>query len=755
MKYTAFFFVFWIVQIVQAQQLYKEKYRPQFHVSPSRGFMGDPCGTLKFRGTYHLHWWGHARSNDLVYWTELNTNALQGTPGGFGNWTGSAVMDLHNTSGFGVSPDNPPMVAVYTLHENATGIQRQAISTSFNYGSFQYYSGNPVINSSLKDFRDPQVFWHKPTNRWVMVITKPVDKAVEIYSSPNLKDWTYESVFKGRGAEKELWEVPDLFPLPLNGDTTNEKWVMACGMGPNRMQYWVGSFDGRTFTLDTEDNLLTGKYFGGDVIADFEQAGYGNWIVSGTAFGSGPTLNGTLPDQQSVKGYSGHQCVNSFHNGDNTTGKMTSPEFTITKRNINLLIGGGTGANLTVKLIVNGVAVATIANTSETETMRWRGVNVTNWIGQMAKIEITDNATGGWGHILVDHIVQSDVLFDTRIENANWADWGIDFYAAKSFNNYDTADTDKRRIWLGWVGNWTYARNVPTQGWQGCESLPRELMLSSSGEGFRLKQKPVTEFAKLRKEEYKLNNLQFVGTYPIEAFKPTWNVYEMQVSFKVTRKNQIFGLNLAEGTGQKITISYDVNTSNLSVSRPTDKFTFSYIRESKAPLPVPADSIIKLHIYLDQSSIEVFANDYETALTSLTFLDQINTGISLFSNNGNVLVPEFKVWPLKSIWGVLPPVAPDPPDTTTPIDTTHQPVVKKKILYPNPLMAGDSLNYYLLDSAQSIVLYDKIGRKISEFKRTENGKIKIPRELKAGIYFLRLQTSKEKITKRLIVRQRE
>ena len=102
-----------------------------------------------------------------------------------------------------------------------------------------------------------------------MVVTKPIGRSIEIFSSENLKDWTLESIFNGRGAKREVWEVPDLFQLPLNDDPNNMKWIMSCGMGPNRMQYWVGDFDGSTFTLDTNDNLLTGKHVRGELLADF------------------------------------------------------------------------------------------------------------------------------------------------------------------------------------------------------------------------------------------------------------------------------------------------------------------------------------------------------------------------------------------------------------------------------------------------------------------------------------------------------
>jgi|GEM_PF-5335771 len=138
-------------------QDYTEPYRPQFHVTPQFGFMGDPNGPIKYNGKYHLFYWGHFTSEDLVHWTQLNANALYGTPGGYGNWSGSVVVDEQNTAGFNTVEDTA-MIAVYTLNQNSTSIQQQAISFSLTHVGFQYYQGNPVIPYNGPDFRDPQVF---------------------------------------------------------------------------------------------------------------------------------------------------------------------------------------------------------------------------------------------------------------------------------------------------------------------------------------------------------------------------------------------------------------------------------------------------------------------------------------------------------------------------------------------------------------------------------------------------------------------
>ncbi len=740
LKQISFLLLFFTTLLSNAQVRYAELYRPQFHATPRTGFMGDPNGPMRFDGKYHLFWWGHMVSDDMVYWQELNSNALNGTPSGFGNWSGSVAMDINNTAGFNTQEDTA-MIAVYTLNDNATRIQHQAISISLDHSTFDYFDGNPVIESDQPDFRDPQVFWYEPTSMWVMVITKPLDRAIEFYTSPDLKTWTYKSKFQSiRGAVKEVWEVPDLFQLPVNGDLNNKKWILTCGMGPNRMQYWIGDFDGTEFTLDANDNLLTGKQVEGLVFANFE-SNYNGWTIEGTAFGSGPA-SGTLANQDPVIGYTGQKLVNSYIDGDASTGKMTSADFTISKRFINLQIGGGAGNGLDFKVIVDGNEVEKIRSTRNSEAMQWRAIDVSAHMGKTARIEIIDEATGGWGHLLVDHIVFSDFEYDTRLENANWADWGHDFYAGKSFRDYDEADD--RKIWLAWMGNWTYARDVPTNPWKGCESIPRELSLQNDGNGYQLIQKPIVELQKLREDEYVKSNFSVEGTQEITGFQPEWNVYEIQVSFRITKDNQVFGLNLAEGDDSKLEIKFDSHNSVLSIDRGTEPFSYAFKRITKTPIVLPADSILDLHIFLDQSSVEVLANDYKTSTTCLYFNSPKAKKISVFSENGLVQVSEFKAWKLKSIWGmsVDDMVLPEEPEI---LDIQK----KEPRVYPNPIPQGGVLRINSTD-VETLKLTDMTGRSTLVLKREMNG-YQLPKHMAAGIYLLTIKSGAQLRTTKLIV----
>lgn len=148
------------------------------------------------------------------------------------------------------------------------------------------------------------------------------------------------------------------------------------------------------------------------LISDFEGQDYGAWKTTGEAFGSGP-VRGTLPRQMDVSGFKGKGLVNSFHQGDVTTGTLTSPEFTISRDFISFLIGGGGWEGKTcMNLLVNGriVRSATGPNTEPggSEALAQASWDVSEFRGKTAVLEIVDAATGGWGHINVDHILQTD-----------------------------------------------------------------------------------------------------------------------------------------------------------------------------------------------------------------------------------------------------------------------------------------------------------------------------------------------------------
>lgn len=259
-----------------ASAQYAEQHRPQVHFSPPTGWMNDPNGMVFFEGEYHLFYqyypdstvwgpmhWGHAISTDLMHWENLPIALYPDSLGYI--FSGSAVVDVNNTSGFG-EEGKPAMVAIFTYHDmegqkaGKKDIESQGIAYSTDKGrTWTKYENNPILKSpGTPDFRDPKVSWNAETKKWIMTLA--VGDHISFYSSPNLKDWKFESEFgKGIGAHGGVWECPDLLQLPVNGKADQKKWVLIVNInpgGPNggsATQYFVGEFDGHKFTNESTE----------------------------------------------------------------------------------------------------------------------------------------------------------------------------------------------------------------------------------------------------------------------------------------------------------------------------------------------------------------------------------------------------------------------------------------------------------------------------------------------------------------------
>lgn len=251
----------------------REHFRPKYHHTPKYGWMNDPNGMFYKDGVWHLafqwnpygsQWenmtWGASTSRDLIHW-DAQPAAIEAD--GLGTiFSGSCVVDKENTAGFGKGA----IIAYYT---SAGEAQTQSMAYSTDGGkTFKKYSGNPVLVASVPDFRDPHLFWHAETQRWIMLLA--VGQEMQIYSSANLKQWTMESRFGAEyGNHGGVWECPDLFRLPVRG-TGQQKWVLVCNINPggpfggSATQYFVGNFDGHKFTCDSRPEVTKWMDYGKD-----------------------------------------------------------------------------------------------------------------------------------------------------------------------------------------------------------------------------------------------------------------------------------------------------------------------------------------------------------------------------------------------------------------------------------------------------------------------------------------------------------
>ena len=569
-----------------------EQYRPYLHFTPERNWMNDPNGLVYEDGTWHLFYqynpsgtrwgnmsWGHATSTDLVHWEEQPL----AIPQQFDDqgraiediFSGSVVVDEGNTSGFGTA-EEPPMIAIYTsaytpAHPTRAGKQAQSLAYSTDHGrTWTKYAGNPVLDRDSANFRDPKVIRYTDPETgesyWVMVAVEALEYKVVLYRSDDLKTWTHLSDFGPANATGGIWEVPDLFPLAVDGDPANTKWVLVVNLNPGSVaggsggQYFVGEFDGTTFT--SESTVSDAALPPGDVFAGFDGGTYEGWAVANEPGNqrNGPWTDapavGTLPGQNPVSGYIGAGLVNGFTDGDWPVGSIESPTFTVEQPYVNLLVGGGnhphvdgtqlgneppagrllfdgfelpdgttladsgwevtgdfatepwrnpstaggdyylgqkrlntweggpkgddnlgdltspaftiqpgedhlsflvgggkrSNGTLEVRLIVDGEVVRT-ATGPEAGQLNWQSWDVSEFAGRDARLQVHDDATGGWGHLTVDHLVLGaepaqprseetsvNLVVDGEIvrtatgrnsESLDWVSWDVSEYAGR------------------------------------------------------------------------------------------------------------------------------------------------------------------------------------------------------------------------------------------------------------------------------------------------------------------------------------
>jgi fructan beta-fructosidase len=482
---------------------YTEMYRPQYHFSTPSGNLADPNGLIYFEGEYHLFHqkngnWAHAVSTDMLHWEHLPV-ALEHDLLGQA-LSGSTVVDWSDSSG--LFDGKAGLVAFYTSTE---GGEAQGMAYSGDKGrTWKRYKGNPIIeNPGIKDFRDPKVFWHEETNKWVMVIS--TNQSVTFYNSDNLIEWTFQSQFgDDEGSHVAVWECPDLFQLPVNGDQGNQKWVLHVSVGDNdttngsTAQYFIGEFDGTTFVNDN------------------------------------------------------------------------SPETVIT------------------------------------------------------------------------------------------TDFGQDFYAAQSFS--DIPDEDGRRIWLGWMANWRYPYQSPTDPWMGSMSIPRELSLRTIEDGsIRLFQGPIQEIESLRANAHHVEAFRLEGDYPIDAFASTTFEFEMIVEWDDVEE---FGIRLRQSEEEEAVFGVDTVTnkifldrSNAGLEQLTDRngnmYQFGNRHETDYPMERKR---IKIRGLVDESSVELFVNEGEFAFTKLIYTKPTNNAIELYTKGGSVDIVQLNFFELHSTWRERPQV---------------------------------------------------------------------------------------------------
>jgi len=646
---------------VNAQRIQKPEYRrfnPHYHFYPS----GDPTGLFYYDGKYY-NAWGRYYGTDFVHWTatdasrkfnelrarltdvsvsqeekdEIRRKMMASRLGG----SGSIVVDEHNVAGFGKNA----WLAYY--HNELQPFRTQVIGMSYSIDEGatwkRYEEKYPVLNINSREIRDPKIFWHDKTQKWIMAIGWAEAPKVKFFSSTNLIDWEFMSDFGPWGAVNGVWECVDFFPLAVDGDPDNVKWVLAISVQPYTGQYFVGDFDGTRFVLDKDfAQQLTYDYVPqGDVLFDFEH-GIDEWDIEGESFYESPT-DISLYRQGAVMGRVGRYYVDSYSNEGRCTGKMTSPEFVVTRNYVNFLIGGAYNPGIScINLIVDGEVVRTETGRNAS-SMQWSGWDVSEYRGKTARIQVVDAVPDGSSYVYVDHIMLCDELKVMEPQKAFWFDYGQDFFAVRSWNTY--APDEDRVIWTAWMGSWRYNGLEPVSGIQ---SIPREVSLKTFPEGIRLVQNPIHELKSLRDGKTSVEGVEFEGVWTSKKLNPKNNVYELLVEFENVDSEE-FGVRICVGDQDKTSVGYKVSDEELYFDRRysgLNDFVDFHPAVFKGPMK-NRDNTVKLHIFVDNCSVEVFGNGGETCISNKIYPSERSTGIEFFSYGGNVKVKSIEYYPLK------------------------------------------------------------------------------------------------------------
>lgn len=282
-----------------ADKLYAEKHRPLFHFTSRTGWLNDPNGLVYANGEWHLFYqhnpfgrewgnmhWGHATSTDLFRWKE---QPIALYPKKYGDWafSGSAVLDKENTSGWGTK-EKPPLVLAYT----STGRGECIAYSNDNGKTWTEYEKNPVVKHVG---RDPKLLWHEPSKKWVMAVYTEADKKqwIAFHTSPDLKTWTYASRIEG------FFECPDLFELGIGGKgpaDERSRWVLYAADG----KYLLGDFDGKEFKPDFKEKkqLWYGKFYAAQSFDNAPAGKGGQPRRTQIGWANGVTFPGTPFNQQ-------------------------------------------------------------------------------------------------------------------------------------------------------------------------------------------------------------------------------------------------------------------------------------------------------------------------------------------------------------------------------------------------------------------------------------------------------------------------
>ena len=616
----------------------KEQYRPGYHFTPNENWMNDPNGMVYFEGEYHLFYqynpfgntwghmsWGHAVSKDLIEWEHLPLALAEENDVMI--FSGSAVVDWNNSSGFGID-NKPPLVAIYTGHEEANRKQYQSIAYSNDKGrTWTKYTGNPVLDIGMKDFRDPKVLWYEPDQKWVMIVALSLERKLHLYSSTDLKQWSFMSEFGPENAVNGIWECPDLFEMKTNEG--ENKWVLGINLGRHSVaggsggQYLIGTFDGTEFKANDEHFVEEKEY------------------IPSSSFLA------TKSRSKTVSAQSQSLLNESFFSLDEDQMTYVSDSFNLTADYLNFSMATFASSEdqiPNIELWVDNQLIRNSAN-NELNINEWKAWNVEAYRDQTAAIKIKKTTNNSEINIIIDQIHLSDRAAYSSTETTKWMDYGTDFYAAVSWS--DVPKEDGRRIWIGWMNNWHYANQIPSGKWRSSMSIPRSLELVKKENGYELLQLPVEEIKKYRETVFESKEMS------IKAFQSELNKLELsdqfEAEFEIDLTNtESLKMFFGDPVLPAILWEYDTQNHMVSTERLANGNEYFHPKFSNhQQFKVEAKSgILKIRFFVDRTSLEIFHQNGAEVSTQLMYPISDNFKWKLQSDNQDMVLYNMTIFKL-------------------------------------------------------------------------------------------------------------
>lgn len=227
-----------------------------------------------------------------------------------------------------------------------------------------------------------------------------------------------------------------------------------------------------------------------------------------------------------------------------------------------------------------------------------------------------------------------------------WVDEGKDFYAAQSYSNAP----DDRRIWIAWMNNWEYAREIPTAPWRGMMTCPREVGLMNTTDGPRIYQQPVKEHEKLRKTHQEFQDIK-ISNEELSNEKLKGKAFELKAEFELDDA-EYFGIKVRKGSDEETVVGYDTDQLKMFIDRELSgktSFNSSFTEVQEVSLE-PQNNRITMQILVDWSSVEVFGNEGQLSMTNQIFPSESSDQIEVFAEGGTVQLVSLDFWQLQSVW---------------------------------------------------------------------------------------------------------